>query len=140
MSLFGSKNIPAEPKKRKLLQIIPANPGWEAVWVGTSNNPCRTQPIICWALVEEPSDDLNWDPKVPGQVVIGMARDGFDGVSLCTGSFFLGYASPNADQEDKEYFLSAAEEKLRDLQDRKSTQKHAEPDTPADASAERPRG
>jgi hypothetical protein len=126
MSLFAKKEISSEPPKRKILQIIPAGPGWEAVWVGTSSNPCMTQPIVCWALVEEPPDDLRWDSKSPDQVVIGMARNGFDEISLCSGSYFLGYAQPGANKEDKDYFLSAANEKLQESKDRRSVQKHAE--------------
>ena len=47
----------SEEKEPLILQLIPAQPGWEAVW-GDIEEPEKgepgyyTEPIVCWALVE----------------------------------------------------------------------------------------
>jgi hypothetical protein len=46
-----------EAQEFTILQIMPALPGWGAVW-GTREEPAQTQlgyitePVVCWALVE----------------------------------------------------------------------------------------
>ncbi|MGZ6368047.1 MAG: hypothetical protein ACXWPS_19065 [Ktedonobacteraceae bacterium] len=46
-----------EAKEPTILQIMPALPGWGAVW-GTTDEPEQgqpgyfTEPVVCWALVE----------------------------------------------------------------------------------------
>ena len=46
-----------ETKELTILQIMPALPGWGAVW-GTQEEPKQgepgyiTEPVVCWALVE----------------------------------------------------------------------------------------
>jgi hypothetical protein len=46
-----------EAKDLTILQLIPALPGWGAVW-GTREEPAQgepgyvTEPVVCWALVE----------------------------------------------------------------------------------------
>ena len=48
-----------EEKEPQILQIMPAQPGWEAVW-GSIEEPEKgepgyfTEPVVCWALVEAP--------------------------------------------------------------------------------------
>lgn len=48
---------PSEENGPHILQIMPALPGWGAVW-GTREEPAQgepgyfTEPIVCWALVE----------------------------------------------------------------------------------------
>src|SRR5947209_13798118 len=47
----------SEEKEPQILQIIPAQPGWEAVW-GDVEEPEKGEPgyyteaVVCWALVE----------------------------------------------------------------------------------------
>lgn len=47
----------SEVKEQRIIQIIPAQPGWEAVW-GDVEEPEKgepgyyTEPVVCWALVE----------------------------------------------------------------------------------------
>ena len=47
----------SEVKELTILQIMPALPGWGAVW-GTKEEPEKgqpgyfTEPVVCWALVE----------------------------------------------------------------------------------------
>lgn len=77
----------------KILQIMPAPPGWEAVW-GDSYEPAkgeagfRTELIACWALVE--AGDR--------RVVTAMLPDLESGELriLLENEYFLGYRYPNA--------------------------------------------
>lgn len=47
----------SEEKEARIIQIIPAQPGWEAVW-GDVEEPEKGEPgyyteaVVCWALVE----------------------------------------------------------------------------------------
>ena len=47
-----------EEQELRILQIMPALPGWAAVW-GTREDPAQgepgffSEPVVCWALVEE---------------------------------------------------------------------------------------
>lgn len=48
----------SEDKEPTIIQIMPALPGWEAVW-GDTEEPTigqtgyRTEAVVCWALVED---------------------------------------------------------------------------------------
>jgi hypothetical protein len=83
-----------EAKELTILQIMPALPGWGAVW-GTREEPEQgklgyfTEPVVCWALVEA-SDGHRF--------VTAMAPDlETSELKLMLGiGNFLGYATPTS--------------------------------------------
>ena len=81
-----------EEKEPQILQIMPAQPGWEAVW-GSIEEPEKgepgyfTEPVVCWALVEA-SDGRRF--------VTAMAPDleSSELKMMLEAGNFLGYANP----------------------------------------------
>jgi len=82
-----------EEKELRILQIMPALPGWGAVW-GNIEEPEQgklgyfTEPVVCWALVEAPDGH---------RFVTAMAPDLESSelkLMLDMGNF-LGYSTPN---------------------------------------------
>lgn len=86
-----------EPKAR-VVQIMPAAPGWRAVWASLDDGTPFADQIVCWALVDYSEDDdaVYW-PAVTGarQAICGMYT-GSDGWidSPEGGDNFLGYLAP----------------------------------------------
>jgi len=104
---LSAQQVKLNPSKGKILQIIPANEGWKAMHARGGSDPLLIQEIICWALIER----INKDSEVD-QSVIGIARHAFDEITVCEGSSFLGYAPPRMDEEEKKYFIAAAQAKI----------------------------
>ena len=81
-----------EEKEPHILQIIPAQPGWEAVW-GSIEEPEKgepgyfTEPVVCWALVEA-SDGRRFVTAMAPDLESSELK-----MMLETGDF-LGYANP----------------------------------------------
>ena len=83
---------PQEEKEPQILQIMPAQLGWEAVW-GNIEEPEKgepgyfSEPIVCWALVEA-SDGRRF--------VTAMAPDleSSELKMMLETDNFLGYANP----------------------------------------------
>lgn len=81
-----------EEKEPQILQIMPAQPGWEAAW-GSIEEPAQgepgyfTEPVVCWALVEA-SDGRRF--------VTAMAPDleSSELKMMLETDDFLGYANP----------------------------------------------
>ena len=76
-----------EEKELTILQIMPALPGWGAVW-GTREEPEKgesgffTEPVVCWALVEASDGhrfvtamaaDLETEPGRAAELLAGLA-------------------------------------------------------------------
>ncbi|SRR5260221_12675490 len=94
----------------RIVQIVPAQPGWEAVWAWdppdegeaeAEKDKYYTEPVVCWALIELGGK----------QLVTALSRGGedadltlvFDAVN------FLGYAYPGLPSSDPEWELRADE-------------------------------
>lgn len=77
-----------------ILQIMPALPGWGAVW-GTKEEPKQettgyfTEPVVCWALVEE-SDGRRFVTAMAADIETSELK-----LMLDMGNF-LGYATPTS--------------------------------------------
>ena len=82
-----------EDKELEILQIMPALPGWEAVW-GDAEEPekgklgYRTETVVCWALVET-SDGRRYVTAMLPDLESSELK-----LPLEMGNF-LGYATPN---------------------------------------------
>ncbi len=82
-----------EAEEFSILQIMPALPGWEAVW-GTREEPDRgeagyiTEPVVCWALVEA-SDGRRFVTAMAPDLETSELK-----LMLDMGNF-LGYATPS---------------------------------------------
>ena len=83
----------SEDQELHILQIMPALPGWGAVW-GTREEPAQgetgyfTEPIVCWALVEA-SDGRRFVTAMAPDLETSELR-----LMLDMGNF-LGYATPS---------------------------------------------
>ena len=81
-----------EEKEPQILQIMPAQPGWEAVW-GSIEEPEKgepgyfTEPVVCWALVEA-SDGRRFVTAMAPDLESSELK-----MMIETGNF-LGYANP----------------------------------------------
>jgi hypothetical protein len=81
-----------EVKELTILQIMPALPGWGAVW-GTKEEPEKghpgyfTEPVVCWALVEA-SDGHRFVTAMAPDLETSELK-----LMLDQGNF-LGYATP----------------------------------------------
>ena len=81
-----------EAEKLTILQIMPALPGWGAVW-GTREEPEQgesgyfTEPVVCWALVEA-SDGHRFVTAMAPDLETSELK-----LMLDMGNF-LGYATP----------------------------------------------
>jgi hypothetical protein len=82
-----------EEQDPHILQIMPALPGWEAVW-GDVEEPEKgepgyfTEPVVCWALVEE-SDSRRFVTAMAPDLESSELK-----LVLDMGNF-LGYATPS---------------------------------------------
>ena len=82
-----------ETKELTVLQLIPALPGWGAVW-GTREEPEQgepgyfTEPVVCWALVET-SDGHRFVTAMAPDLETSELK-----LMLDMGNF-LGYATPS---------------------------------------------
>ncbi len=88
----GSEAEESEAKELTILQIMPALPGWGAVW-GTREEPGQgepgytTEPVVCWALVEA-SDGHRFVTAMAPDLETSELK-----LMLDMGNF-LGYATP----------------------------------------------
>ncbi len=83
----------SKEKEPEIIQIMPALPGWEAVW-GDVEEPekghpgYRTEPVVCWALVEA-SDGRRYVTAMLPDLESSELK-----LPLEMGNF-LGYATPS---------------------------------------------
>ena len=86
-----------EAEELTILQIMPALPGWGAVW-GTREEPERgepgyiTEPVVCWALVEA-SDGRRFVTAMAPDLETSELK-----LMLDMGNF-LGYATPTSSSD-----------------------------------------
>jgi hypothetical protein len=84
----------SEEKEPRILQIMPALPGWEAVW-GEAEEPEKgepgyfTEPVVCWAMVEE-GDGRRYVTAMAPDLESSELK-----LMLDMGNF-LGYATPSS--------------------------------------------
>ena len=84
-----------EEKELTILQIMPALPGWGAVW-GTREEPEKgesgffTEPVVCWALVEA-SDGHRFVTAMAADLETSELKLMLDIDNMGN---FLGYATP----------------------------------------------
>ena len=83
-----------EEKDPQILQIMPAQPGWEAVWSSIAEPEKGepgyfTEPVVCWALVEA-SDGRRFVTAMAPDLESSELK-----MMLDTGNF-LGYANPSS--------------------------------------------
>jgi hypothetical protein len=113
-----------ENKRWKILQIIPAQGGWTAVYCQESKNhqiEISNRPIICWALVEPVGETAVVRTQVRGieqesneLAVVGdlIKADGVGGDGTDRTQYFLGYNDPVAHKES-DYWIKQANDRLR---------------------------
>lgn len=109
-----------EEREPTILQIMPALPGWQAVW-GDVEEPekgqpgYRTETVVCWALVEA-SDGRRY--------VTAMMPDLESSELKLTheADNFLGYATPNYAPN----WMTMASDRRAESKSRKGTSKKAE--------------
>jgi len=114
-----------ENKGWKILQIIPAEPGWTAVRCQESKDYPTVQiynrTIVCWALVEAVGATADGGPQVRGieqgskdlAVVEDLIRsETVDGDDREENQYFLGYNDPGSHKES-DYWIIKAHERLR---------------------------
>ncbi|HEY2990835.1 MAG TPA: hypothetical protein VGL11_24195 [Candidatus Binatia bacterium] len=127
-----------ENKSWKILQIIPAEPGWTAVRCQESKHYTTVQiynrTIVCWALVEAVGAD---GPQVRGieqgskdlAVVEDLIRsEAVDGDDREENQYFLGYNDPGAHKES-DYWIIQAHERLRKEKETKGEERTSSPIT-----------
>ncbi len=110
--------------KWKILQIIPAQAGWKAVYFRESQNEeikTSDRPIICWALVETLGAQEGGRTEVRGivqesnhLVVVGdlIMTDRAGEKDLTGNEYFLGYNDPEAHKESN-YWMKQAYIRLK---------------------------
>jgi hypothetical protein len=109
-----------EQENWKILQIIPAQPGWKAVHCEESANGemrITNRSIICWALVEPIDKSI-----VGGTEVRGVEQGAKDLAiveslikaqdSMNRNQYFLGYDDPAAHKES-EYWVQLGNHRIR---------------------------
>jgi len=110
----------SEQENWKILQIIPAQPGWKAVHCEESANGemrITNRSIICWALVEPVDKSI-----VGGTEVRGVEQGAKDLAivesliqaqdSTNRNQYFLGYDDPAAHKES-EYWVQLGNHRIR---------------------------
>jgi len=108
----------------KIQQIIPAQPGWKAVYCQGSNIRevrISNRVIICWALVETVGTDGALRTEVRGVVqdanrliVVGnsTAADPMTNGDSTENQYFIGYNDPDAHKES-DYWIDQAHARLK---------------------------
>jgi len=111
-------------KISKILQIVPAQAGWKAVYCqGSKNNEVKisNRVIICWALVETVGMDEAPRTEVRGIVqdsnrltLVGnsTAADGVTEDDPIANQYFVGYNDPDAHKES-DYWIDQAHARLK---------------------------
>jgi len=110
----------SEQENWKILQIIPAQPGWKAVHCEESANGemrISNRSIICWALVEPVDKSI-----VGGTQVRGVEQGAKDLAiveslikaqdNMNRNQYFLGYDDPAAHKES-EYWVQLGNHRIR---------------------------
>lgn len=109
---------PAEAREGEtltILQIMPALPGWGAVW-GNTQEPAESEPgffteqVVCWALVEA-SDGRRFVTAMAPDLETSELK-----LMLDMGNF-LGYASPTYSRD----WMQLASDKRTEQQTKKNT-------------------
>jgi hypothetical protein len=107
-------------KKWKILQIVAAQPGWEAVYGQVSDRKevnISNRVVICWALVETTGADDALRTEVRGVVqesnqliVVGdlITSDKIGEEDAVGNQYFLGYNDPEAHKES-DYWINQAD-------------------------------
>lgn len=108
----------------KISQIIPAQPGWQAVYCQGSEKRAvkiSNRVIICWALVESTGADEAPRTEVRGVVqesnsliVVGdlLATEKIGEADAIGNQYFLGYNDPEAHKES-DYWINQANLRLK---------------------------
>jgi len=108
----------------KIQQIIPAQPGWKAVYCYGSNISevrISNRVIICWALVETMGADAALRTEVRGVVqdsnrliVVGnsTAAGPITNGDTAENQYFIGYNDPDAHKES-DYWIDQARARLK---------------------------
>ena len=111
-------------KEWKILQIVPAQPGWKAVFCGESENKqvkISNRVIICWALVEAvganeaPRTDVRGVVQVSNRLTIVGNSTGTDGMTEDDSigeQYFIGYNDPDAHKES-DHWIDQARARLK---------------------------
>ena len=109
-----------EQEKWKILQIIPAQPGWKAVHCEESANGemrISNRSIICWALVEPVDKSITGGTEVRGVeqgakdlAIVESLIKAQDSVNR--NQYFLGYDDPAAHKES-EYWVQLGNQRIR---------------------------
>jgi hypothetical protein len=109
-----------EQEKWKILQIIPAQPGWKAVHCEESANGemrISNRSIICWALVEPVDKSIIGGTEVRGVeqgakdlAIVESLIKAQDSVNR--NQYFLGYDDPAAHKES-EYWVQLGNHRIR---------------------------
>ena len=113
-----------ESKNWKILQIIPAPPGWKAVHCQESENrqvKISSRTIICWSLVEAIGESAIVRTQVRGieqesnELVVVDDQINEEEVGendIDRNQYFLGYNDPDTHKES-DYWMEQANERLR---------------------------
>ena len=122
-------------KTWKILQIVPAQAGWKAVYCQgskTSDVKISNRVIICWALVQAVGADDAPRTEVRGVVqdanrltIVGNST-GADGATeddSIAKQYFLGYNDPEAHKES-DYWINHAHARLKVEQSKIAEQKN----------------
>jgi hypothetical protein len=90
----------------KILQILPAAPGWDAVHIDDAKDDLHDKsPIVCWALVERIGEsEVQWRMMAPlparttvvALIPASPSDDNPNELTVCRGDddYFLGYTYP----------------------------------------------
>jgi hypothetical protein len=122
-------------KTWKILQIIPAQGGWTAVYCQESKNHQITisnRLIVCWALVEPVGETAVVRTEVRGieqgsndlAVVEDLIKsEECEGDDIDQNQYFLGYNDPGAHKES-DYWLKQANDRLRTEREKASAERY----------------
>jgi hypothetical protein len=122
-------------KTWKILQIIPAQDGWTAVYCHKSKNHQITisnRPIVCWALVEPVGETAGVRTEVRGieqgsndlAVVEDLIKsEEGEGDDIDQNQYFLGYNDPGAHKES-DYWQKEANDRFRTEREKASEERN----------------
>jgi hypothetical protein len=72
-----------------ILQLVPATPGWQAIYRHSVHHSWRVRAIVCWALVAEGGDPTGQNTFVVGLVSPGKGAGALQRADLYAGNWQL---------------------------------------------------
>ncbi len=105
---------------KKIIQIMEACEGWEAVFFSYNDGELFCDPVICWALVSERPYAENGDNEeryIEGQVLVEKGSDIGGVYDLPEDIGFVGYLNIKLPDRNRKEHMEHFKERARELMD-----------------------